>query len=311
MKGSAKYAHLALFTVGVIYAGNYFVAKGLMPEMIGPSGFIALRVVFAGLMFYALSSFLGREKVDRSDYSRLALCGLTGVAINQLCFFNGLALTSAVHASLIMTINPICVLVASALLLGSSITGRKISGIALGGIGAATLLYLSSGGESGLDGSSIKGDLLVLTNALAYGVYLVIVKPLMVKYRPITVISYVFLFGAVFALPFGIGEVLEIQWQAFEAVHWQGIVYVIVGTTFLAYLLNIYALGIVEPTVVSIYIYLQPIIVTVVAGGLAYIGYSKYSDDFTIETALSALAIFTGVWLVSVPKGWLNNEIKV
>jgi drug/metabolite transporter (DMT)-like permease len=295
----------------VIYAGNYFVAKGLMPAMIGPSGFIALRVVVAGLMFHILASFLGRQKIDRADYARLALCGLTGVAINQLCFFNGLALTSAVHASLIMTINPICVLIASALLLGSSITGRKITGIALGGLGAAALLWLSGGGDAGLSDSSIKGDLLVLTNALAYGVYLVIVKPLMKKYKPITVISWVFLFGALFALPFGVGEVLEIQWQDFEAVHVQGVVYVIVGTTFMAYLLNIYALGIVEPTVVSIYIYLQPIIVTVVAGGLAYIGYSNYSGDFTLKTALSGIAIFTGVWLVSVPKGWLRNEIKV
>ena len=126
---------------------------------------------------------------------RLALCGLTGVAINQLCFFNGLALTSPLHASLIMTIVPIFVLVASALILGTAITGRKLGGITIGGIGAATLLLLSNSEKAVDVASSLEGDLLILVNALAYGIYLVVVKPLMAKYKPITVISWVFLFG--------------------------------------------------------------------------------------------------------------------
>ena len=134
MDKTLKYAHLALFSVGVIYALNYFIAKGLMPDKIGPSGFIALRVVGGGLLFWGVRFLSNIEKVDRGDLLRLALCGLTGVAINQLCFFNGLSLTSPLHASLIMTINPIFVLVASALILGSSITTRKLLGIALGGI---------------------------------------------------------------------------------------------------------------------------------------------------------------------------------
>ena len=133
MDKTSKYAHLALFSVGVIYALNYFIAKGLMPDKIGPSGFIALRVVGGGLLFWGVRFLSKIEKVDRGDLLRLALCGLTGVAINQLCFFNGLSLTSPLHASLIMTINPIFVLVASALILGSSITTRKLLGIALGG----------------------------------------------------------------------------------------------------------------------------------------------------------------------------------
>ena len=116
MAKNLKYAHLALFAVGVIYALNYFIAKGLMPNKIGPSGFIALRVVGGGLMLWFVRFLSKIEKVERADFLRLALCGLTGVAVNQLCFFNGLSLTSPVHASLIMTINPIFVLLASAAL---------------------------------------------------------------------------------------------------------------------------------------------------------------------------------------------------
>ena len=269
-----------------------------MPNKIGPSGFIALRVIGGGIMFYLVRLFTKFERVDKSDLLRLALCGLTGVAINQLCFFNGLSLTSPVHASLIMTINPIFVLIASALILRTAITGRKILGIALGGVGAVFLL-LSTPESTTANGPSFIGDSLILVNALSYGVYLVVVKPLMSKYRPITVISWVFIFGAIFAVPFGVYEVLEIDWNSFGAAEWQGILYVIVGTTFLAYLLNIYALGSVDPTVVSIYIYLQPIIVTFLTAVWSY-------GEIQTSTLVCAAAIFTGVWLVSVPKGYLR-----
>ena len=271
-----------------------------MPNKIGPSGFITLRVIGGGLLFGLVGVFSGFEKVEKSDFFRLAICGLTGVAINQLCFFNGLSITSPVHASLIMTINPIFVLIASAMILGSSITIRKLLGIALGGTGAAILL-LNTPDANTANGPSLKGDILILINALSYGIYLVIVKPLMSKYRPLTVISWVFLFGAIFAVPIGLDEVFIISWANFSSNDWLSVLYVVIGTTFLAYLLNIYALGSVEPTVVSIYIYLQPIIVTFLSFVLAY-------GELNLQTFGCAMAIFTGVWLVSVPKGYLTNR---
>ncbi len=303
MDKSLKYAHLALLAVGVIYALNYFVAKGLMPNKIGPSGFISLRVVGGGLMFLALRFATKIESVYAGDFMRLALCGLTGVAVNQLCFFNGLSLTSPVHASLIMTIIPIFVLITSAIILGTAITSRKVIGIVLGGIGAITLLF-STPESTSANGPSLIGDVLILINALSYGVYLVVVKPLMAKYRPITVISWVFIFGAIFAVPFGVNEVLDIDWSSFNLSDWQGVLYVIAGTTFLAYLLNIYALGTVDPTVVSIYIYLQPIIVTFLTAVWEY-------GELEASTLACAAAIFTGVWLVSLPKGYLSYKNSV
>ena len=175
-------AHVALFIVGLTYAGNYLVAKGLMPDLIGPSGFIVLRVIGGGGLFWILRGALfagGKpwDPIDASDWWRLFACGTTGVAANQLLFFNGLDATSPVNASLIMTSNPILVLGISSVLLGTAITSRKVLGIAMGAIGAIALMVL--GGQSNSDVSSLQGDLMILLNATSYGFYLVLVKPLM------------------------------------------------------------------------------------------------------------------------------------
>lgn len=297
-------AHLALLIVGLTYAGNYLVAKGLMPDLIGPSGFIVLRVLGGGGLFWLLRGALlagGRswDRIDSADWWRLFACGTTGVAANQLLFFNGLDATSPVNASLIMTSNPILVLGISSVLLGTAITSRKVLGIALGAIGAVTLMII--GGQSEGDYSSWQGDLMILLNATSYGFYLVLVKPLMSKYRPLTVISWVFAFGAVWVLPIGMEQALAVDWSAFELSDWQGFTYVVLGTTFMVYLLNIYALRIVQPTVVSIYIYLQPILTTGFSFLLASTGGRDYTADLGWYTVLCAVAIFLGVALVSLP----------
>jgi len=313
-KDNSIWAHLALFIVGAIYAGNYVVAKGIMPDVVGPSGFIVLRAVGGSVMFLltmALTGFFNCEprifeKIDKQDWWRFILCGLTGVAINQLCFFNGLSLTSPIHASLIMTITPIFVLLVSYILLGSVITNRKLIGIFIGGVGAAMLLVYSAenSGSANLSGVSMLGDTLILINALSYGIYLVVAKPLMKKYRPLTVVTWVFIIGAVFVIPVGWDQTTQILWSDLTPSHIRSIAYVILGTTFLAYLLNIIALNLVAPVVVSIYIYLQPLLVLVLVAFLALLGVNEYHKDINLMTGFCAVAIFTGVWLVSVPRGW-------
>lgn len=294
---------MALLVVALVYGANYLVAKGLMPDRIGPSGFIVLRVLGGGGLFWLLRAVLratGRwERVSSGDFGRLALCGLTGVAANQLLFFNGLNLTSPVNASLIMTVNPILVLLASSALLGTAITARKILGIALGMAGAVALLVMGASKES--LHASWQGDLMVLVNASSYGLYLVAVKPLMANYRPLTVIAWVFLFGALFVLPIGFSQAIAIDWGRFHEVHWRGLAFVVLGTTFAVYLLNIYAMQHVQPTVVSIYIYLQPLLATGFSWWLSTAGGPNYTADLTPMTALCAASIFTGVALVSWP----------
>ena len=276
----------------MIYGLNYVLAKDVMPDYIAPSGFILLRVAGAVLLFWIVAPFAAREKVRKQDLLRLAICGLFGVAMNQLLFFNGLNITSPINAAIMMTTNPILVLIAAAIILKQRITVSKVVGILLGLAGALGLIAF--GKSFGFGSDTLAGDLLVFLNAMSYGVYLVLVKPLMKKYAPITVIKWVFLFGLIIVIPFGGEQFSQIEWSGFPSFIWWETAFVVIGTTFFAYLLNIYALKRVEPSVVSIYIYSQPLLAAIVA-----IAMDK--DQLDMNKILSAVLIFTGVYLVSKP----------
>ena len=284
--------HLALFLVNLIYALNYSIAKDVMPDYIGPSGFILLRVIGGSLLFFLTYIFFIKENVEIKDIARLLLCGLFGVAINQLFFFEGLNLTTPINAAIIMTVSPILVIIFSAIIIKEKITIRKLLGIFLGIVGAATLILKS--GSISLDNTFFVGNILIFINATSYSIYLVLVKTLMTKYNPITVMFYVFSFGLIFVLPFGLNELLEVNTQSFSKIIYLKVAFVVICTTFLAYLFNAFALKTLNPSVVSTYIYLQPVLASVVAIFLK-------SDSLDFIKILSALFIFSAVYLVSIP----------
>ena len=286
-----------MFTVNCLYGANHVVAKGLMPNVIGPSGFILLRVSGAVVLFWLLF-LLKWERVERKDMLRLAACGLFGVAVNQLFFFNGLNATSPLNSAIIMTTNPILVLVIASVILKDRITGRKALGVALGFIGAATLVLLTA--RNGAGGASMKGDLMIFINSLSYGIYLVLAKPLMQKYRPTTIIAWVFFFGLLMVTPFGWSQFFAVDWTGLDTTDIWSLAYVVIGVTFFAYLLNLFALSKVSPSVVSSYIYFQPLLAGLFALLFFSLGtYNMEQPIFTWPMLAATLLIFVGVWLVS------------
>ena len=295
-------AHLALFTVALIYGANYTIAKDVMGlGYLKPLPFILLRIVSGSFLFWLFHRFFIREKVERKDFPLLALCGLFGVAINQAFFFLGLNWTSPINASLIMTTTPILVLIISAIILGERITGLKVFGILLGAIGAGGLI--AYGEEVAMGGNVWKGNLMIFINATSYAIYLVIVKRLLSRYHPITVVKWIFTFGLLYIIPFSYEGLLETNFQSFPTRIWLAVVYVLLATTFLAYLLNAFALSRVNPSIVSIYIYLQPLLATVVA---MFAG----SDQLSSVKLIAAAFIFTGVYMVSYKRKKADGKLS-
>jgi drug/metabolite transporter (DMT)-like permease len=283
-------AHLALFGANLIYGINYTVAKDVMPTYIEPLGFIFIRVSGAVVLFWFCYKFFFYEKVVRKDIPLLALCALFGVAINQMLFFEGLNLTTPINAAVIMVVNPILVLIFAGLMSTETLSKRKWLGIGVGAIGALTLI--TNGGNITLSQEHFYGNTLVFINATSYAIYLVLVKSLMKKYKPITVISWVFLFGLLFVSPFGWSEFQSVEWSTMPTIIMWEVGFVVICTTFLAYLFNIYGLKTLNPSTVSTYIYLQPVLASIVA-------VIASSDELNFIKILSAVLICLGVYLVS------------
>ena len=281
--------------MALIYGLNYSIAKDVMPEFVLPRAFILIRVSGAVILFFALYLLGPRERIAKKHWPRLIAAGFFGVAANQMLFFEGLNITTPISSAVIMTTNPIMVLSLSAIFLKVPLKLARIFGIVLGLSGA--LYLIGKGGpltEVFKEQESL-GNLLVMLNALSYASYLVVVKPLMKDYKPLTVITWVFLAGLAFVIPFGTTQLPSIEWALMPAkIYWE-IAFVVVGTTFFAYLLNIYALKTVSSTTVSFYIYLQPLIATASAILLG-------SDEPTSYMLISAALIFSGVYLVSFYK---------
>ncbi|HEY8402657.1 MAG TPA: DMT family transporter [Cytophagaceae bacterium] len=287
MSGKLR-SHLILVFTALIAGFQYSIAKNVMPDPINPSAVILIRGVAAATVFTLIHFLLVKEKIEnRKDFVRLMLCALTGVTLNQLLFYEGLNLTTPINASLMMTSSPILVLIFSSILIKEKITYYKIIGIVLGATGAILLLINKETTES-----FFLGDILVMLNAASYSVFLVLVKPIMDKYHPLTIVKWMFVLGLIMVLPFSATSAFYIDWPSVNSTVWWSLVFIIVFPTIIAYYLNVAVLQYVNPSIAGIYIYLQPVLATIIAVVLG-------KDYFSWERGFYSLLIFSGVYLVS------------
>ncbi|WP_418637181.1 DMT family transporter [Winogradskyella sp.] len=288
---SRGFAIFALVMVQVLYGLNFTIAKTVMNEnFIKPFGFVLIRVAGATVLFWAMSLFLPKQKIEKKDYLKLFVAAIFGVMINMLFFFKGLEYTSPIHASAITITVPIIILVLSAIILKENVSKLKILGVTLGLIGA---LILTIYGKSNRAGDNVPlGNLLVFLNAISYSIYIIMIKKLTLKYHPFTFIKWLFLFGLIMLIPFGYNDLKAVEWHTFTPNAIWSVLFVIIGATFGTYLFNPLALNKLKASTVGIFIYLQPVI-----AGLFAI---SIGADFIDSVKIGAmLLIFLGVFLVS------------
>ena len=285
-------AHLALLSANIIYAASFTIAKQVTPEYIKPFGFVLIRAVGAAILFWVLAWLTTKEKTVRKDFPKLIVLAMFGVTINQMLFIKGLSITTPIDAAIMMVTTPILVLIIASIIIKERITLLKLAGIVIGFSGAANLML--DGSNLNIKSGNLLGDLFVFINALSWGTYIVLVKPFMKKYKTVTILKWTFLFGAVLVFPFGINELAEINWETMPSKILISASFIVFATTFLAYLLNIYSLNELSPSVVSAYIYLQPLLATAIA-----LAFGK--DQLSVSKIVSAVLIFAGVYLVSIP----------
>ncbi len=250
---------MAAIGATIIYGINHTIAKGVMPTYVKPFGFIFIRVTGAAILFWGISFFGPKEKIARRDWLRVLVCAILGMVINMLAFFKGLDLSTPINSAVLITITPIIVVILSALLIKEKITLLKGSGVFLGFIGALALVLF--GAEIRQDAPNIPlGNALFILNATSYGTYLIVAKSLIEKYHPFTLMKWLFTVAVIINLPITFSEFSEIQWSQMPLEVYGVIAFVVIGTTFLTYLFNIYALKQLKASTLGAFVYIQPLI---------------------------------------------------
>ena len=284
------WALLGATLVSILYGVTFTIAKDVMPQYVEPFGFIAMRVGGAMLLFWLVSFFGPQEKIAKQDFPRIIAAAFFGIALNMLTFFKGLSYTSPIMGAVLMVTTPMIVLVLSAFIMKERMKKRKVFGLLLGLAGTVTLILY---GKSMINApNATLGNLLVFINAVSYGFYLIIVKKLMDKYNAFVFVKWIYTFGFIMVLPFGWNEYQAIEWASIPVDILYKIGFVVVFSTFLTYLLNLLSMRELKPTTVAVFIYLQPLFATLFAVGLG-------KDELTWVKIISALLIFTGVFLVT------------
>ena len=284
-------ALFAAFVATSIFGFNHTIAKELMPDVLSPNALLYCRVVGAAISFWFISLFLKNEKIEIKDFKLIIICAFFGMGLNMITALNGLYNSTPINSAIITTIAPIFIFIISVILLKERITKIKYFGVFIGFIGTLTLILLNE--KSAANAPNINlGNFYFFINSLSYAIYFVLVKPLTKKYTMITIMKWLFLFSIIINMPFGLLEFSEIKWVEISGSSLIKISYVVFCTTFLVYLLNLYALKNLKASTVGMFIYLQPVI------GILFAIY-RGADKLTVADATSVLMVFIGVYLVS------------
>lgn len=245
--------------------------------------------------FWFLSLFFKTEKVSKKDMWLIFVGAICGLAGTQLAFAEALRYASPSYISLISAMGPLVVMLLAAIFLKEPISVRKVVGV-LFGIAGALLIILFSFSAADANNGPI-GHLLCFVNILFYAVYLLITRNVSLKYSPVTLMKWMFLFCTFICVPIGIPFIHQspmLYGNAPTSAYFD-LTFVVVLATVVAYFLVPKALHYLRPTTVSMYSNLQPIITSTVAIVLG-------QDVFTWNKPASLVLIAFGVYLVTTSR---------
>ncbi len=301
MENKKLIAHIALFSANLIFGMNTSISRTMMPEMFHPLALTAFRLVGGLILFWLASLFVKKEKVPTKDLLLLFFASFFALTFNQLPFFIGLSMTSPIDASIVVTMLPIVTMILAAIFIKEPITLMKAIGVLVGASGA--LLIVFNGAETVNGHSNIWGNLIVFFGVTSFAIYLTVFKDLILRYSPVTIMKWMFLFGTIVSLPFCYKPLMQTDFSVLTSDAYWRIAYMVLFATFLGYLLIPIGQKVLRPTTLSMYNYVQPIMASLVA---IFIGI----DTFGYEQALSGVLVFSGVYIVtqSKSKAQLDEE---
>lgn len=293
--------HLALFVAYVIFGLNIPLSRSIIPDVIDPLALSFFRMAGGMVLFWILSLFVKREAVPMKDVVLLFFAGCFALVFNQTSFIYGLSMTTPIDASIITTLLPIVSMFLAAIFLKEPITWKKVIGVMIGLSGALLLILGHAQSEAG--DRNLLGNLFVFVSVCSFGLYLTLFKGLIMRYSPVTLMKWMFLFAAIISLPVSYSSITTIDYGSLSFDNWWRILFVVVMATFVTYLLIPIGQKVLRPTTVSMYNYLQPVIAS-------FVGVILGQAAFGYENVLSGVLVFVGVYIVTTSKSRAQMEAE-
>lgn len=292
--------HLSIAAAYTIFGLNIVFCKDIAnSEVVAPDVLFTLRAIGASALFWLISLFLPKERIEKGDSLKIVAASFTGLFVPQMTFLMAITMSSSIDTAVLGTLGPIFTMFFAFIFLGEPITGRKAGGVALSFAGVIFLIFNSvhSGGASS---SSPLGIALLLLNSISFSFYLGYFRPLISKYSVVTFMKWMFLSSLLLSLPFSFKGLISTDFAAIPAgIRWE-IGYLIVFATFFAYFLIPFGQKRIRPTLVSMYNYLQPIIAAIVSIAIGM-------DSLTWQKILATAFVVGGVVLVSRSRAAQNT----
>ena len=293
--------HLACFIAYAIFGINIIVCKDLTSSrLISPIALFGLRSLGAGLLFWLISYFLPKEKVDQKDFGKILMASLLGFFLTQVTFLMAIPDITPMDCSIVSSLSPIYTMFIAAYVLKEPITLRKAGGVAISFFGIIYLIMNSVTGTGGTIETSWEGILLMIANSLSFSLYLGLFKPVITKYSVITFMKWIFLFATLFSFPWTVSELRTFDYSLLTSTYLSELAFLIICSTFITYFLIPLGQKRIRPTLVSMYSYVQPIIAIVIS---IWVG----MDTLSWQKLLAAAMVFGGVVLVNYSRSAKGN----
>jgi len=296
-----NHGHTAMLASSMLFGINFTTTKSIVNINISAIGLNEMRFLAGGIVFWILS-FAKPEKVSPKDKLILLGGAIFGLLINQISFIHGLALTSPLDSSIIVTFLPIITMILAAIFLKEPASWLKILGVLVGASGAIFLIYESHVDNSGQ--SSLAGNLLCLLSGLSFAIYLILTRHISHRYAPVTIMKWMFLYALIIFTPLSFKDIASTDFAAFTPTVWFSLAFVMIGATVLPYLLMPFAQSRLRPTTLAMYNYVQPIMVAVLATVTG-------QDTYTTTKAIAAVLVFLGVYIVTKSKSRADIEANI
>lgn len=282
-------AVLALVPAQLLFGSLPVIGKVVL-AVIPPIALVGIRTTITALILFVIQAFRGRLWLrEKSDYWRFAVLSLFGVVLNQLFFIGGLSLTTASNTSLLAVMIPVFALAIGAIAGFERLTGIKIIGIILAAVG---VIILIDPRRASFSSETTLGDICIVINCLAYGIYVATSKNVITRNGTFRSIMWVFIFASIICVPLGLWSLSTIDVRAVDTNIWLITLWIGIGATAAPYLLNAWALSKVNPSTVAVFVYLQPLIGFGLA--VAFLG-----EQIGLAFIAAAVMIFAGVYLVT------------